>query len=272
MHRVGIVGANLYGRIYAGAFRQQPGTEVVGMALARGDYEDDLPAQLGLTRFTNLEQMLAGAAPNVVCICSGTADHAKHAFDAPVHHGLGHNIRGRSLVFRFRLEPDKDLAVQDFHGVELLAGIFMSSRRSAGEWMKIPSVPGAADPALSVDACLNRSFAKRPALMRTLVVHGGPLAVEVREANRDIPWRDGFDPPVWEVVHMANLDPFQVRFAHTLMSSLMSYSATPYRNAAMCRRIVSRAPRSTYRSLIGWHDDSNTHRRDGMKVYDCLRC
>jgi predicted dehydrogenase len=82
MHRVGIVGANLYGRIYAGAFRQQPGTEVVGMALARGDYEDDLPAQLGLTRYANLEQMLAGAAPNVVCICSGTADHAKHAFAA----------------------------------------------------------------------------------------------------------------------------------------------------------------------------------------------
>lgn len=82
MHRVGIVGANLYGKIYAGAFGRHPDTEVVGIALARGDYEHDLPAQLSLPSYADLSQMLDEAAPDVVCICSGTADHERHALAA----------------------------------------------------------------------------------------------------------------------------------------------------------------------------------------------
>jgi predicted dehydrogenase len=82
MHRVGIVGANLYGRIYTGAFSQQPDTEVVGMAFSHGDYEDELPAQLGLAPYENLGQMMDDTVPNIVCICSGTADHAEHALSA----------------------------------------------------------------------------------------------------------------------------------------------------------------------------------------------
>lgn len=81
-HRVGIVGANLYGRIYAGAFDRQENADVVGLAFAPGDYQMELPAQLGLPSYQNLSALIDDAAPTVVCICSATADHAEHALAA----------------------------------------------------------------------------------------------------------------------------------------------------------------------------------------------
>lgn len=81
-HRVGIVGANLYGQIYAKAFRQQANTEVVGIAYARGDYQEELPAQLGLRSYGSLSQMIDDVAPTILCICSATADHLEHSLTA----------------------------------------------------------------------------------------------------------------------------------------------------------------------------------------------
>ena len=57
----------------------------------------------------------------------------------------------------------------------------MAAGRLAGQRIEIPAVPGAADPALSVAALFDAAFAERSALMRAVVVHGRPLAVEMRE-------------------------------------------------------------------------------------------
>lgn len=81
-HRVGIVGANLYGQIYAGAFRRHDNTEIVGLAYAPGDYQMELPAQLGLRSYRNLPELIDDAAPDIVCICSATANHAEQAIAA----------------------------------------------------------------------------------------------------------------------------------------------------------------------------------------------
>lgn len=88
MYRVGVVGANLYGRIYAEAFRKQPDVAVVGMAPAHGDYEEDMAAQLGIQPYENVTQLLDDNKLEVLCICSGTAEHAAHtllAAEAGVH-------------------------------------------------------------------------------------------------------------------------------------------------------------------------------------------
>jgi len=78
VHRVGIVGANLYGRIYAQGFAKQPEVKLVGLAPARGDRETELAAQLGVRQYDSVLQMLDEAQPDVLCVCSATAEHAEH--------------------------------------------------------------------------------------------------------------------------------------------------------------------------------------------------
>lgn len=48
------------------------------MARARGDYETDLPERLGVPGFDTVPQLLDVAGPNVLCICSATAEHKEH--------------------------------------------------------------------------------------------------------------------------------------------------------------------------------------------------
>jgi UDP-N-acetylglucosamine 3-dehydrogenase len=79
VHRIGIVGSNLYGRIHAQAFAKHPRATVVGLALARGDHETDLASQLGIRRYDSVSNLLDETGPDVLCICSGTAQHAEHA-------------------------------------------------------------------------------------------------------------------------------------------------------------------------------------------------
>jgi UDP-N-acetylglucosamine 3-dehydrogenase len=78
VHRVGIVGANLYGRIYAQSFAKQPEVKLVGLAPARGDGETELAAQLGIKQYDSVPQMLDEAHLDVLCVCSATAEHADH--------------------------------------------------------------------------------------------------------------------------------------------------------------------------------------------------
>lgn len=78
MYRVGIVGANLYGRIYGQTFAKQAETQLVGLVSARGDRETELAAQLGVKHYENLSQMLDEANLDILCVCSTTAEHLDH--------------------------------------------------------------------------------------------------------------------------------------------------------------------------------------------------
>ena len=109
----------------------------------------------------------------------GMADHTEDALHPPVDQGLGDDIRYRPLVRRFGLKPDKDFLAAQFNRVRPLAGVFMSARRGAGQRIEIPAVPGTPDPAFSLDANLDRAFAERPALVWAVIVHRGPLSVEM---------------------------------------------------------------------------------------------
>jgi UDP-N-acetylglucosamine 3-dehydrogenase len=82
VYRVGVVGTNLYGQIYARAFAEQPHVHVVGIAKSEGDYDVDCAAGLGLDLYPNLGQMLAERELDVVCVCSATANHADDALAA----------------------------------------------------------------------------------------------------------------------------------------------------------------------------------------------
>ncbi len=61
--------------------------------------------------------------------------------------------------------------------------------RLAGERVVVPTVPGAAQPAL-----LDRALAERAALVRAVVVEGAILALVVGQADRLVATRDGLDP------------------------------------------------------------------------------
>lgn len=78
MHKVGIVGANLYGQIYARAFAKQTDVQLVGVVTARGDQATDSASEMGIPHFNTLTHLLEDARPNILCICSATAEHAEH--------------------------------------------------------------------------------------------------------------------------------------------------------------------------------------------------
>jgi predicted dehydrogenase len=78
VHRVGIVGSNLYGQIYAKAFGKQTGVNLVGFTSAQGDQAPDTPSQIGIPHYESLTQLLEKTRPSILCICSTTAEHSKH--------------------------------------------------------------------------------------------------------------------------------------------------------------------------------------------------
>ena len=78
MHKVGIVGSNLYGQIYARTFGKQAGVQLVGLTSAQGDDALDLASQVGIPHYESLPQLIEVARPNILCICSATAEHAEH--------------------------------------------------------------------------------------------------------------------------------------------------------------------------------------------------
>ena len=82
MYRVGVVGINLYGKIYGRAFARRTDVKLVGFAHAAGDFEQDIPPETNAPIYENLEQMLDAQQLDVLCVCSATAQHAEHALMA----------------------------------------------------------------------------------------------------------------------------------------------------------------------------------------------
>ena len=119
MYRVGIVGSNLYGRIYARAFAANPEVELVGLVPAEGDHELELARQLGINQFGLVDQLIAKTRPNAICICSGTVDHLKHTLAAA--HAGAHIICDRPIAMTIGEAYQMITAASDA-GVVLMVG------------------------------------------------------------------------------------------------------------------------------------------------------
>ena len=133
-------------------------------------------------------------------------DHAEHPAHTPVDHGLGHHVGHGLCVFRLGGEADIDAVFPGFDGECFLARIFMPARRLAGQGVKVPSMPGATQP-----AALDRPLTQRPALMRTVIVHRTVLALIMGQRERAGPGGDGLDPSFRQIIRPRHSVPGQCR-------------------------------------------------------------
>ena len=155
------------------------------------------------------------AAADRICQTEiGMTDHAEHALYAPVHHSLCHHIRCSSFVRWFWLKTNKNLLAANFDGIHRLPRILMSARRFARERIKIPTMPWTPNPALFINAALNRTLAQRPPLMRAVIVHRRPLAIKMCQTYRCCSSRHCFNSAIGKVADRSNLNPFKSIFAH----------------------------------------------------------
>ena len=145
------------------------------------------------------------------------ADHAEHLLDAPVHHRLGHHVGDRALVRGLGLEPDEDGALTNLHRVQRLPAVRVAAGGLAGQRIEVPAMPGAADPALPIGTGFDRAFTQRAALVRAAVVHRGPLALEVRQADRLAARCHGLDAALGQLVDTGHTEPFQRVFIHRML-------------------------------------------------------
>ena len=111
------------------------------------------------------------------------ADHAKHTGHAPIGHCLGHDVGDRARARGKRWDADIDAIIAYIDIEHVLTGILMPARRLAGQRVEVPAMPWAAQPAFALDALFNRTFTERPALVRTLIVHGGVLTLKVHQRH-----------------------------------------------------------------------------------------
>jgi len=70
-------------------------------------------------------------------------------------------------------------------------------------------MPGAAKPALAVDAFFDRALAERAALVRAAIVHRGVAPVEVDEGEGFSPRRNRRHPAFRQLIRIRNPMPFQ---------------------------------------------------------------
>ena len=83
----------------------------------------------------------------------------------------------------------------------------MATGRLARERVEIPAVPGAAQPALTVDALFDRAFTQRTTLVRAAVVHGAVLVIEMDKGKGRCADGDGLDPPVGQFAQFGDFVP-----------------------------------------------------------------
>ena len=144
----------------------------------------------------------------------GVPNHAKHGGHAPVRHGFGHDIGDRRRVRRLGSETDIDTVVADLGWIELLTRVLVSTRGQTGFRVKVPSVPRAAQPTLSVGTDFNGAFAERPALMRAAIVHRGKLAIDVGQCHGMGADCHGLDATGGKLVTIRNPVPVQLFSFH----------------------------------------------------------
>ena len=116
----------------------------------------------------------------------GVPHHPKNVLHSPVHEGLRNHVRIGPQVSGLLPDPDVDpvLPLLDRVGAQ---PVTVASGRLAGERIKVPPVPRAAQPALFLHAFLDRSFPQRSALVGTRILQGAVLAVVTCQRNRGRP-------------------------------------------------------------------------------------
>jgi len=92
-------------------------------------------------------------------------------------------------VATFTDRADVDAVGAHLYRVQPLSTVCVSPWRPAGLRVKVPAMPRAAQPALTIGADFDRAFAKRTALVRAAVEEPDEVAVEIEDD--DLPPLDG---------------------------------------------------------------------------------
>ena len=123
----------------------------------------------------------------------GVTDHAKDAPDAPVDHGLHHEVGNSPSLLPLFPHLHVDAVVTLLDGINRYA-IVVGTRRLASQGMKVPAVPGTAKPALLfLLIALDRALTERPALMRAGIAEGSILAVVIHQCQSGTPGLNSSD-------------------------------------------------------------------------------
>ena len=83
--RAAIVGAGPVGRIHARALAANPSAELVAVCGRTPFKTEELAARHGVGPYLSVEEMMRSERPDVVCICTGNADHADPTLSALEH-------------------------------------------------------------------------------------------------------------------------------------------------------------------------------------------
>ena len=95
-----------------------------------------------------------------------------------------------------------------------LSGIFMAAGGRPRQRVKIPAMPGTPYPAFSIAPRFDGAFAERSALMGAMIVHRGPLSVEMRKAYGNGACGNGFHASFWQIIYMTDTNPAHSLFVH----------------------------------------------------------
>ena len=122
------------------------------------------------------------------------SDHAKYRFDAPIDHSFNHDIGNGLFSDRLFFQPEIDTVFSDIQRVKFLPRIFVAAWRFPGQWIKIPSMPRASQPALAIGRAFDRTLSKGAALMGAVIVHGHVLSVDMGQGHAFGLGGNGFYP------------------------------------------------------------------------------
>jgi myo-inositol 2-dehydrogenase / D-chiro-inositol 1-dehydrogenase len=80
--RAVVVGAGPVGAVHARALAEHPGAELVAVCGRSGPRAAALAARFGVAASLDLDDLLARERPDLVCVCTGNAEHAEPALAA----------------------------------------------------------------------------------------------------------------------------------------------------------------------------------------------
>jgi predicted dehydrogenase len=83
--RAAVVGAGPVGRIHARALAANPSAELVAVCGRTPLKTEELAARHGVGPYLSVQEMMRSERPDVVCICTGNADHADPTLSALEH-------------------------------------------------------------------------------------------------------------------------------------------------------------------------------------------
>ena len=82
MQRVAIVGAGHMGKVHGAAYAEMPTAELVAIMDIRREAAQELASSLGAKAFTDFDEMLRSANPDVIDVCVPTPSHKEYVIKA----------------------------------------------------------------------------------------------------------------------------------------------------------------------------------------------